>query len=104
MGPLLARCSCKNLALVSSSEEISGAERNRYDVPVRLLLFVIVSAVFVIVMNGSMVNVALPTIGEQFGVSEGEAGWVISGYLLVFAVGIPLYGRLADVYSLKKTF
>ena len=89
---------------MGSSEEISGTERGRDDVPVRLLLFVIVSAVFVIVMNGSMVNVALPTIGEQFGVSEGEAGWVISGYLLVFAVGIPLYGRLADVYSLKKTF
>lgn len=72
--------------------------------PVRLLLFVVVSAVFVIVMNGSMTNVALPTIGEEFGVSEGQAGWVISGYLLVFAVGIPLYGRLADIYSLKKAF
>ena len=29
---------------------------------------------------------------------------VISGYLLVFAIGIPLYGHLADVYSLRKTF
>ena len=58
---------------MSSSEEALGEERDRNTVPVRLLLFVIVSAVFVIVMNGSMVNVALPTIGEQFGVSEGEA-------------------------------
>jgi predicted MFS family arabinose efflux permease len=40
-----------------------------------LLLLVVVSAVFVIVMNSSMVNVALPTIGEDFGVSEGQAGW-----------------------------
>ena len=79
-------------------------ERGRDGAPIRLLLIVTVSAVFVIVMNGSMVNVALPTIGEQFGVSEGQAEWVISGYLLVFAVGIPLYGRLADVYSLRKAF
>lgn len=79
-------------------------ERGRDGAPVRLLLIVTVSAVFVVVMNGSMVNVALPTIGEQFRVSEGQAGWVISGYLLVFAVGIPLYGRLADVYSLRKAF
>ena len=74
------------------------------EVPGRLFLLVVASAVGVIVMNGSMTNVALPTIGEQFGASEGQAGWVITGYLLVFAVGIPLYGRLADVYSLKKTF
>ena len=80
------------------------AHRGDQHVPVRLLLLVVVSAVFVIVMNGSMTNVALPTIGEEFGVSEGQAGWVISGYLLVFAIGIPLYGRLADVYSLKKAF
>lgn len=85
-------------------ERDGGASGDRREIPVRLLLFVVVSAVFVIVMNGSMTNVALPTIGEEFGVSDGQAGWVISGYLLVFAVGIPLYGRLADVYSLKKAF
>ena len=72
--------------------------------PVRALLAVVSFAVFVIVMNGSMTNVALPTIGEQFGASEAEAGWVITGYLLVFAVGVPLYGRLSDVYSLRKIF
>ena len=92
------------IVFVNESEKVPGTERGRIDVPVRLLLPVIVSAVFIIVMNGSMVNVALPTIGEEFGVSEGQAGWVISGYLLVFAVGIPLYGRLADVYSLRKAF
>ena len=31
-------------------------------------------------------------------------GWVVTGYLLVFAVGIPLYGRVADLYSLRRTF
>ena len=92
------------IVFVNESEKVPGTERGRVDVSVRLLLPVIVSAVFIIVMNGSMVNVALPTIGEEFGVSEGQAGWVISGYLLVFAVGIPLYGRLADVYSLRKAF
>jgi DHA2 family metal-tetracycline-proton antiporter-like MFS transporter/DHA2 family florfenicol/chloramphenicol resistance protein-like MFS transporter len=68
------------------------------------LLLVVALAVGVIVMNGSMTNVAIPTIREDFGATEGQTGWVITGYLLVFAVGIPLYGRLADVYSLKKTF
>ena len=74
------------------------------DFPVRALLVVVALAVFVIVMNGSMTNVALPTIGEEFGSTEAEAGWVITGYLLVFAVGVPLYGRLSDVYSLRRIF
>jgi len=40
-----------------------------------------------------MVNVAIPLIREQFGVSEVESRWVITGYALTFTVGIPLYGR-----------
>ncbi|QIN77336.1 MFS transporter [Rubrobacter marinus] len=74
------------------------------DFPFRALLAVVAFAVFVIVMNGSMTNVALPTIGDEFGATEAEAGWVITGYLLVFAVGVPLYGRLSDVYSVRRIF
>lgn len=74
------------------------------DLPVRALLVVVAFSVFVIVMNGSMTNVALPTIAREFGATEAQAGWVITGYLLVFAVGVPLYGRLSDVYSLRKIF
>ena len=70
----------------------------------RSFLFVISAAVFVVVANGGMVNVAIPTIGEDYGTSEAQTSWVITAYLLVFAVGIPLYGRLADIYSLKKAF
>ena len=61
----------------------------------RLLLAVLISAVFVSVLNSSMVNVVVPSIGEEFGASEGQVGWVITGYLLVYAIGIPLYGRIS---------
>jgi MFS transporter, DHA2 family, metal-tetracycline-proton antiporter len=70
----------------------------------RLLLAVIVSAIFVSVLNQTFVNVVVPDIREDFGVTQGQAGWVITGYLLIFAVGIPLYGRVADLYSLRLTF
>lgn len=55
-------------------------------------------------MNGAMVNVALPSIQQAYGASEGVISWVVTGYFLVFAVGIPLYGRLSDLYSLRRTF
>ena len=35
-----------------------------------------------------MVNVAIPLIREQFGISEAESGWMITGYALTFAVGV----------------
>jgi DHA2 family metal-tetracycline-proton antiporter-like MFS transporter/DHA2 family florfenicol/chloramphenicol resistance protein-like MFS transporter len=70
----------------------------------RLLLAVLISAVIIAVMNSSMVNVAVPVIQQDFGVSEAQVGWVITSYLLIYAVGIPLYGRAADVFSLRRAF
>lgn len=65
---------------------------------------VLVGAVFVSVLNSSMVNVVVPVIGQDFGASEAQVGWVITGYLLTYAVGIPLYGRVADIFSLRRAF
>ncbi len=70
----------------------------------RLLLAVLIFAVFIAVLNTSMVNVSVPSIRGEFAASEGQVGWVITGYLLVYAVGIPLYGRVSDLFSLKWTF
>lgn len=71
---------------------------------VRLLMGTLIAAVFVSVLNSSMVNVSVPAIGEQFGASEAQVGWVITGYLLFYAVGIPLYGRASDLFSVRRTF
>jgi DHA2 family metal-tetracycline-proton antiporter-like MFS transporter/DHA2 family florfenicol/chloramphenicol resistance protein-like MFS transporter len=65
---------------------------------------VLISAVVVAVMNSSMVNVAVPVIRRDFGATEAQVGWVITGYLLLYAVGIPLYGRASDVFSLRRAF
>lgn len=70
----------------------------------RLLLAVITSAVFVSVLNSSMVNVVVPVIARDFRASEAQIGWVITGFLLSYAVAIPLYGRISDAFSLRKVF
>jgi MFS transporter, DHA2 family, metal-tetracycline-proton antiporter len=76
----------------------------KVEVSRRLLIGVMVSAVFVSVLNSSMVNVVVPVIGRDYGVTEAQVGWVITGFLLAFAVGIPLYGRVADVFSIRRAF
>ena len=84
------------------SAERAATERAR--VSTRLLIGVMVSAVFVSVLNSSMVNVVVPVIGRDYGVAEAQVGWVITGFLLTFAIGIPLYGRAADVFSVRRAF
>ena len=76
----------------------------KVEVSRRLLIGVLISAVFVSVLNSSMVNVVIPVIGRDYGVTEAQVGWVITGYLLTYAVGIPLYGRAADVFSIRRAF
>ncbi|ABG04024.1 major facilitator superfamily MFS_1 [Rubrobacter xylanophilus DSM 9941] len=70
----------------------------------RLLLAVVTAAVFVSVLNSSMVNVVVPVIARDFRASEAQIGWVITGFLLSYAVAIPLYGRVSDAFSLRKVF
>jgi MFS family permease len=83
---------------------LSAEEAGRGGVSTRLLIGVLVSGVFVSVLNNSMVNVVVPVIGQDYGATEAQVGWVITGFLLAFAVGIPLYGRAADVFSVRSAF
>jgi DHA2 family metal-tetracycline-proton antiporter-like MFS transporter len=83
-----------------------SAERTteQVEVSTRLLIGVLISAVFVSVLNSSMVNVVVPVIERDYDVTEAQVGWVITGFLLTFAIGIPLYGRVADVFSIRRAF
>lgn len=71
--------------------------------PLRTLI-VVCAAVFGSVLNGSMVTVALPVIGEELLVEQARLGWIVTGYLLVFGVSVPFYGRLADKYGARWLF
>lgn len=70
----------------------------------RLFLVTIVTAVFVSVLTGSMVNVLLPRIREDLDVSPAQVSWVVTSYALVYAIGIPLYGRISDVFGIRRIY
>jgi EmrB/QacA subfamily drug resistance transporter len=83
---------------------VSEARVEKGAVSTRLVMVVVSAAIFISVLQQTFVNVVVPDIRQDFGASQGQVGWVITGYLLVFAIGIPLYGRVADLYSLRRTF
>jgi EmrB/QacA subfamily drug resistance transporter len=63
-----------------------------------------VAAMFVNILDITIINVALPAIGEDFGVAPSELGTVAVGYLVSLAVFIPASGWLGDRFGSKKVF
>src|SRR5512137_196103 len=59
---------------------------------------------FMAVLDATIVNVALPKIMATFGASVDKAEWVITAYMLVFAVMQPTSGWLADHFGYKRTY
>jgi EmrB/QacA subfamily drug resistance transporter len=62
------------------------------------------AAQFMVVLDISVVNVALPTIQRALGFGDGGLQWVVNGYALPFAGLLLLGGRLADLYGRKRVF
>ncbi|HVM57559.1 MAG TPA: MFS transporter [Gaiellaceae bacterium] len=61
-------------------------------------------ALFMIMLDNTIVNVALPSIGRGLGIGVSELEWVVNGYTLSFAVFMLTGGRLADLYGRRLLF
>ena len=70
----------------------------------RIVAIAFVVGVFMDVLDVTIVNVALPTIGDRFGASATSLEWVVTGYLLSLAVWIPASGWVGDRIGTKRVF
>jgi len=55
-------------------------------------------------LDGTVVNVALPDIGRDFGATTAALQWIVNGYLLTLASLILLGGSLGDRYGRRRVF
>jgi EmrB/QacA subfamily drug resistance transporter len=69
-----------------------------------LALGVLALAQFLVVLDASIVNIALPVLGEQLRMDTVALAWVITAYVLPFGGLLLLGGRLADRYGHRKLF
>ncbi len=69
-----------------------------------LALALLAVAQFVVVLDASIVNVALPSIGEDLDFAQGDLSWVINSYTLFFGGFLLLGGRLADLLGRRRMF
>lgn len=67
-------------------------------------LVVLSGTILVSVMSASMTTVALPDLQAYFGVGDDTLTWVVTAYIITFATGTVVYGRLADMVGTKPMY
>src|SRR5204862_4309766 len=74
-------------------------ERRRW-----IALILLCVAQFVVVLDASIVNVALPSIGRALDFSQSNLPWVVNAYVLTFGGFLLLGGRAADLLGRRRVF
>src|SRR6266567_4081734 len=69
-----------------------------------LPLVAIIMGTFMVILDNTVVNVALPTLGRVFSTDLGLLQWVITAYMLAQAAVIPLSGWLSDRFGAKRVY
>lgn len=69
---------------------------------IRLALILV--AAFMVVLDFSIVNVALPSIERELGITTAVAQWVVTGYAIAFGGLLILGGRTADLFGRRRMF
>ncbi len=69
-----------------------------------VVLVLICLAQFMVVLDATIVNVALPSIQKDLGLSEGNLQWIVNAYALVFGGFLLLGGRAGDLLGRKRVF
>ena len=69
-----------------------------------LAIGILLFASFMDLLDVTIVQVALPSIGADLGASEAQLEWIVSGYMLAFAVALITGGRLGDLFGRRRVF
>src|SRR5215213_9664464 len=68
------------------------------------ILVLLSLAQFVVILDTSIIGVALPTIQQYFGFSQTDLQWIFNAYVIVFGALLLLGGRLSDILGQRKIF
>ena len=84
---------------MNTTGETGAEDRRRW-----LALYVLCVGMLMIVLDATIVNVALPTIQEDLGFSQNDLAWVVNAYLIAFGGLLLLSGRIGDLVGQRRVF
>jgi EmrB/QacA subfamily drug resistance transporter len=83
----------------ANPEAVGTDDRSRW-----LALYVLCVGMLMIVLDATIVNVALPSIQEDLGFSQNDLAWVVNAYLIAFGGLLLLAGRIGDLIGQRRIF
>src|ERR1700709_939184 len=86
-------------ATTPTERQAEGADRSRW-----VALYVLCAGMLMIVLDVTVVNVALPSIQDDLGFSQSSLAWVVNAYLITFGGLLLLAGRLGDLLGRRDVF
>src|SRR6476620_11172177 len=86
-------------AIGTTSQERPNSERSRW-----IALIVLCVGFLMIILDATIVNVALPSIQSDLGFSQSSLAWLVNAYLIAFGGLLLLAGRLGDLIGQRRVF
>ncbi|PFO77451.1 DHA2 family efflux MFS transporter permease subunit [Bacillus cereus] len=95
--------------LEASKQETQKQERQKQQMPIenvniKAVVTVLILGMFVSILNQTIINVALPPLMNEFNVSTSTAQWLITGFMLVNGILVPISAFLVSRFTYRKLF
>src|SRR5580693_8079990 len=89
---------------MSSVTSVTGAQRSADSDHRWLILVIVAIAQLMVVLDATIVNIALPSAQHALGFPNSDRQWVVTAYALAFGSLLLVGGRLGDMFSRKRVF
>ncbi|GCE30290.1 MFS transporter [Dictyobacter alpinus] len=90
---------------MEANASVSPASQNAPDASYKWrVLATVVTGLFMVILDSTVINVALKALQQHYSVSTSEAQWVISLYTLALGIATPLSGFLGDRFGIKRIY
>src|SRR3954452_23178438 len=88
----------------STSQELRAMDTNPHHERRWLILAALGIAQLMVILDATIVNVAMPSAQHALGFSDGNRQWIVTAYALAFGSLLLLGGRLGDLFGRKRMF
>jgi MFS family permease len=92
------------MAIDTSSPNVRETAAPRLSTRDKLVLFVLCAAQFMVALDFSVLNVALPVLGADLGMSQSALQWAVTAFALPSGGFLLLFGRTGDLYGRRRLF
>lgn len=89
---------------ISVTRDITGEAARSSTTRNRIVLFTLICAQFIAMLDSSILNVALPSVAESLVLTPTGTAWILNAYFLTFGGFLPLSGRAADLFGRRRMF